>query len=75
MKPKEFIIWLRGVEVGLSGHPYEGLWSRIMKKLDEVDIEELDYDKHRTLLPDDFPPPLPPIKIPPSPGSPPEIIC
>ena len=25
MKPKEFIIWLRGVEVGLSGHPYEGL--------------------------------------------------
>jgi|TARA_R100000900_G_scaffold141349_1_gene122382 hypothetical protein len=67
MTPKEFVIWLRGVNVGLSGHPYESLWKEIVEKLAEVDTEEVGYI--------DFPIPPKPVKIPPSPGSPPEIIC
>ena len=37
MTPEEFVIWLRGVNVGLSGHPYESLWKEIVEKLAEVE--------------------------------------
>jgi|TARA_R110001583_G_C5540851_1_gene399417 hypothetical protein len=74
MTPKEFIFWLRGVNVGLSGHPYEGTWTLIQEKLSEVETD----DKPYRITPEpilDPPSPTIPIKVPPSPGSPPEIIC
>jgi len=37
MTAKEFVIWLRSVNVGLSGHPYESLWKKIVEKLSEVE--------------------------------------
>ena len=37
MTDKEFVMWLRGVKVGLSGHPYESLWKKIVEKLAEVE--------------------------------------
>ena len=37
MTAKEFIIWLRSVDVGLSGHPYESTWKKIVEKLAEVE--------------------------------------
>jgi len=37
MTTKEFVIWLRSVNVGLSGHPYESLWKKIVEKLSEVE--------------------------------------
>jgi len=37
MTAKEFVIWLRSVNVSLSGHPYESLWKKIVEKLSEVE--------------------------------------
>jgi len=77
MTPREFIFWLKGIDVGASGHPYEGTWKLIQEKLSEVKME----DSQTRIIPSrdlpilDPPNPTIPIKVPPSPGSPPEIIC
>jgi hypothetical protein len=81
MTPKEFVLWLKGVDVGLSGHPYEGTWNLIQEKLNEVKMEDgpsriiPSRDIPMPDSPSIFPSPCVPTKIPPSPGSPPEIIC
>jgi len=74
MTPREFIFWLRGIDVGASGHPYEGTWKLIQEKLSEVEMEDRPYRINPTPIVDP-PNPTTPIKVPPSPGSPPEIIC
>jgi len=71
MTSYEFIFWLRGVDDTITCHPYEETWKLIMKKLSEV---ETDNKLYRTTSDPILDPPTP-IKIPPSPGSPPEIIC
>ncbi len=74
MTPKEFVLWLKGVDVGLSGHPYESTWNLIQEKLNEVEMEGRPYSLPSTPILDP-PNPTIPIKVPPNPGSPPEIIC
>jgi hypothetical protein len=71
MTPREFIFWLKGIDVGISGHPYEGTWKLIQEKLDEVKME----DGSSRIIPSIDLPVLDPPKVPPSPGIPPEIIC
>ena len=72
MTAKEFVFWLRGVNVGVSGHPYEKTWGLIIKKLSEVDTKDIECEG--SYLPNHHQP-LAPNNVPTSPGSPPEIIC
>ena len=73
MTPEEFIFWLRGVGDTVTCHPYEKTWELITKKLSEVETDIRPY----RIIPEIPDPPIPvnPTKVPPSPGSPPEIIC
>jgi hypothetical protein len=74
MTPREFIFWLKGIDVGVSGHPYESTWKLIQEKLNEVEMDNKPYRIPQTPIVDP-PNPTTPIKVPPTPGSPPEIIC
>ena len=73
MTPEEFIFWLRGVSDTVTCHPYEETWRKITEKLSEVETDSRPY----RIIPEILDPPIPvnPIKLPPSPGNPPEIIC